>query len=168
LMNKKGQFYIFIAILLVTYAFNIARPATLAVEKPDSFKELYSNFITESSVVVNNALYEGQNVSQAFGEFADNFAVYAVTKSPRFRFVYILKDQDKLVVANRLGVSINATFTDGSFNMNDGAVLTVNAQDVTIGVGEITYEFEASPNSYSVQSLFRQKTSTETRIFVNK
>src|SRR3989338_1844629 len=166
--NKKGQFYIFIAIVLITYAFNIARPDTIAREKPDVFKELYENFMTESTLVVNNALYREANVSETFLGFADSYADYARTRQPNFRLAYILKDEDALVVGNKLGISINVSLTNTSYNVNDGSTVTISPQYITLDVAGITYDFNIGPEEYQVKYLFRQKTSAETRIFVRK
>jgi len=166
--NKKGQFYIFIAIVLIAYAFNIARPLPLAKERPDVFKELYENFITESPVVLNNALYQGINISSGFTSFADSYADYAITRQPNFRFVYLLKDEGALVVGNKLGLSLNVSVANTSYLMSDDSTLTINPEDLTLSVAGISYDFVIGPESYQVKSLFRQKTSTETRIFVSK
>ena len=166
--NKKGQFYIFIAILLITYAFNIARPVPFAQEKPDVFRELYKNFITESSVVVNNALYENKNVSGKFLEFSNGYADYARTRSSQFRFAYVLKEKDMLVVGNKLGISINLSLTNASYNVTDSSTKTIRSQDITLAVAGVNYDFAIGPEPYQVKSLFKQKTATETRIFVDK
>ena len=166
--NKKGQFYIFIAILLITYALNIARPIPLAQEPIDVFKELYNNFLTESTVVVNNALYENKNVSESFISFSNEYSDYARSRSSQFGFIYVLKDGDEIVVGNELGISVNLSITDASYNVSSDSTQTISAQDITVDVAGINYEFTTSSQEYQIQSLFRQKTNIETRIFVKK
>src|SRR3989338_4602135 len=130
--SKKGQFYIFAAIVLITFAFMIAKPAPKLQEKPDAFKELYQNFLTESSIVVNTALYDNANVSERFRSFADSYSQYAITKAPKFRFAYILKDNSILVIGNRLGEGLNVTLPDTSQTLGDKKELTTTPQKVTI------------------------------------
>lgn len=166
-VGKQGQFYILTAIVLLTYAFMIVRPSPILQEKRDVFKELYQNFISESPVVVNNALYDGANVSQRFASFAGTYADYSVTRSPNFRFLYILRDDTFMLVGNRLGVSVNVTSAGSSYAVADRSTLTISPADVSVDVAGISYAFSIGPETYQVKSLFRQKNDEGTRIYVN-
>ncbi|MBI2136943.1 hypothetical protein HYU12_00310 [Candidatus Woesearchaeota archaeon] len=168
LRSKKGQFYIFAAIVLITFAFMIAKPAPKLQEKPDAFKELYQNFITESSIVVNTALYDNANVSDRYRSFADSYSQYATTKSPKFRFAYILKDDNTLVIGNRLGEELNVTLSNTSQTLGDKKELTTSPQKATLYIEGTKYEFTMGQETYQAKTLFRQKTDTETRIYVVK
>lgn len=166
--SRKGQFYILTAIVLLTYAFMITRPSAVVQEKRDVFKELYQNFISESPVVVNNALYDGANVSERFASFAGAYADYAITRSPNFRFLYILRDGESMLVGNRLGMSVNVTVAGSSYNVTDRSALTVSPADASVDVAGIVYGFGIGPGAYQVKSLFRQKTDDGLRVYVNK
>lgn len=167
--NRKAQFYLFTAIVLIAYAFSIARTEPLVQEETDAFKELYENFITESPMVINNALYQQANVSEKFEAFASAYADYARTRQPNFRLAYILRSEGNMLVGNRLGLGINATLTNStSYEISDGSTFTLAPQDIALEVAGISYTFTIGSEAYQVKSLFRQKTSTETRIFVNK
>ncbi len=165
--GKQGQFYILTAIVLITYAFTIVRPSAVAQERTDAFKELYQNFISESPVVVNNALYDGANVSERFSAFAGSYADYAVTKSPNFRFLYVLRDGDSMLVGNRLGVSVSVTVGGSSYNVTDRSVIAVSPADVGVDVAGVSYSIGIGPEAYQVRSLFRQKSDDGLRVYVN-
>ncbi len=168
LMGKKGQFYILTAIVLISYAFMVIRPSAVVQEKRDAFKELYQNFISESPVVVNNALYDRVNVSASFSSFAGNYADYALTKSPNFRFLYILRDGDSMIVGNRLGTGVNVGVGGSSYNVSDGKIITVSPADVVVDVAGISYSFGIGSESYQVKSLFRQRGDGGLRVYVNR
>lgn len=165
--GKRGQFYILTAIVLISYAFMVIRPSAVVQEKRDVFKELYQNFISESPVVVNSAIYDGANVSERFSAFAGSYADYAVTKSPNFRFLYILRDGDSMIVGNRLGMSVNVTVGGSGYNVTDRSVITVSPAGVGVDVAGISYSFGIGPEAYQVKSLFRQKGDDGLRVHVN-
>ncbi len=166
--GKKGQFYILTAIVLISYAFMIIRPSAVVQEKRDVFRELYQNFISESPVVVNNAVYDGANVSERFSAFAASYADYAVTKSPNFRFLYILRDGNSMVVGNRLGLSVNLTAGGSIYSVSDRSVITISPADAGVDVAGISYSFGIGTEDYQVKSLFRQRSDDGLRVYVNK
>ena len=165
--SRKGQVYVFVAILLIAFAFSVTRPHSASESKKDAFTELYENFERESPVVVNSALRENLNVSAEFAAFAVNYFDYARTKSPKFRFLYILRDNDALLVGNRLGLSVNASFSGASYNVSDGAILTATPGDLTIDVEGLDYSFSIGPEPYQVRSIFRQQVGRERRVYVS-
>ncbi len=166
--SKKGQVYVFVAILLIVFAFSVTRPSTAAASTADSFKELYENFVRESPVLVNGALHDSRNVSASFVSFADSYFTYARGKSSRFRFLYILHDNDVLLIGNKLGLSVNASFSSYSYNVSDGAVLTTVPADVIIDVEGVRYSFDITSEPYEVKAIFRQQTDKEKRVFISK
>lgn len=165
--SKKGQVYIFVAILLIAFAFSVARPLTAGQPKSDAFTQLHENFVRESPVVVNSALYGGSNVSASFSAFADDYFDYARSKSPRFRFLYLLRDGDALVIGNHLGIEVNASFSGASYNVSRDSTVTVTPADLTLYVDGIGYSFDITDDAYQVKSLFRQQDNLERRVFVS-
>ncbi len=166
--GRRGQFYILTAIVLISYAFMIIRPSSVFQEKRDAFRELYQNFISESPVVVNNAIYDGANVSERFSSFAGSYADYSVTKSPNFRFLYILRDGDSMIVSNRLGESVNVSVGGSRYGVGDRSSISVSPADVGVDVAGISYSFGIGPEAYQVKSLFRQKSDGGLRVYVNR
>jgi hypothetical protein len=165
--GKRGQVCIFVAILLIAFAFSVARPSTAQPPKGDAFTQLHENFARESPVVVNSALYQGSNVSAKFASFAGEYFNYARGKSPGFRFLYILRDNDALVIGNYLGLAVNASFAGASYNVSHDSAITVTPADVTIYVDGIGYAFDITGEPYLVRSLFRQQNNVERRVFVS-
>ena len=166
-MNKKAQFYIFIAILLLTYAFAIARPSAAPKEPVPVFKSLYQNFISESPTVINNALHSSGNVSDAYKNFVDTFISFAKTKEPNFRLLYILVNNDKLVVSNRMDSAINATVNQNSYQISSNQELTLGKADsADIIIGTNTYSFSFDDTDTQVKALFRKEDKNEVRVYV--
>jgi len=167
--NKKGQLYIVAAILLLTYAFAIARPSVSPKLPISSFQSLHKNFISETPVVVNNALQQSDNVSATFKTFVDDFSIYAKTKDPNFRLVYLLVDKDKLVVGNRLDDSVNVTIGDTVHKISSNQELTVNkAASADLLVNGITYSYLFNDDNVQLKAFFRKEDQNEIRVFVHK
>jgi hypothetical protein len=169
MMNKKAQFYIFVAILLVTYAFAITRPATAPKQTVSAFKSLYENFISESPVVINHALHNSSDVSAVYELFVDDFLQFARTKEPNFRLVYLLVDGDTLVIGNRLKDTINVTANQNPYSLSSGKQLTLDKSDTAeLIVNDIRYEFSFDETDVQLKALFRKEDKNEVRIYVYK
>ena len=164
---KRAQVYTFVAILLLAFAFSVARPPTPSQPASDAFEELHKNFDTESVIVINNALYRNVNLSEDFTAFADDYFDYARTKAPKFRFLYLLKDGDTLIIGNKLDLSVNASVLGAHYNVSSNSKLTIAPQNVTIDLEGLRYDFTFTSEDYQIKSLFRQKNEQGRRVFVN-
>jgi hypothetical protein len=167
MLNKKAQFYIFTAILLLTYAFAISRPTVAPKQPISSFQSLYKNFLYESPIVVNNALHESGNVSDAYRQFVDDFISFAKTKDPNLRMAYLLVDNGKLVIGNRLKSAINVSENQNSYTVSSNQELTIDKPaSVELLVNDIAYTFSFDESDIQVKALFRKEDQNEVRIYV--
>jgi hypothetical protein len=164
MMGKKGQFYIFIALVLVAATFSIARTNPFSVPTQDTFAELRTNFVQEGSIVINNALYESANVSARFESYADTYRTYARGKEPGFRYATMLRDGDVLVVRNMLSTGINVSASGTNYRVEQDEVLTITPADFTVHVGRINYAYTLSGQDYQLHALFRQQSGNEIRV----
>ena len=169
LQSKKGQFYILIALLLITYAFQLARQ-DVPVRKPkDTFQVLYEGYINEGAIVINNAVYEEANVPARLGNFTTNYLVFARSAEPGFRLVYMLKQKDQLAIGNRLGSDLNATVGNSSYilTQNEDRIVPLgNSKTTSLKVAGISYAFGFSSDEMQIKALFRTSDKLSTRIFV--
>ena len=91
LQNKKGQFYILIALLLVSYAFTLTRQEVPVRRLKETFQLLHEGYISEGTAAINNAVYEEVNVTARFASFTTDYLAFAKSADPNFRLVYLLR-----------------------------------------------------------------------------
>ena len=131
-MNKRGQFYLIIAIIIAIAAFavtatpNEVREAILFEE----FEDLTNNYITESEYVVNNALSTESDVEATLDGFTREYMKFAKQRSPNLQLLYVYSDGEDVRVANY--------FDEVLITEDDTRVLGIQEeliQDVKIMVG---------------------------------
>jgi len=107
---KKAQFYILAAAILCTFAYTALNRLTIPTYQDDEgFSDDVNNFITEAPFVINYAVYHGHNISQTFANFEDDFRDYLKESSTEFGIVYILNDNNRIVIKNNYNSTITIT-----------------------------------------------------------
>ena len=98
-MNKKGQIYLFAAIIasVVLFALTIAYNKFGQRELSENFKDLSENYDLESARFIN-ALVESSgpdedNIKKLYG-FSTEFSSYAKAKDPEYELLYIYSNID--------------------------------------------------------------------------
>ena len=168
LHHKKGQFYILIALLLISYAFTLTRQ-DVPVRKPkETFQLLHEGYISEGAAVINNAVYEEANVTARFAGFTGDYMAFAKSADPGFRLVYLLRYRDQLVVGNMLDSGINATLGSTDYVIGSNSGQAVTASNATIRVAGVSYGFAFSQEGeIQLKALFREAGRLTTRVFVS-
>ena len=171
LQSKKGQFYILIALLLISYAFQLTRQ-DVPVRKPkDTFQLLHEVYIDEGAIVINNAVYEDANLPARLANFTGNYLAFARSADPGFRLAYLLRYKDMIVVGNRLGTELNATVGSSSYLLapnEDRIVQQVQPGNVkaSLRVAGINYGFSFSADELQLKAIFRTSEKLATKVFV--
>ncbi len=165
--SRKGQFYILISLLLIAYAFTLSRQ-DLPVRRPeDNFRLLHEGFVREGSVVVNNAVYAGVNVSERFEAFTGSYMGFAKSSEPGFRLVYLLKDSGSLSIGNRLDSEINVSVGNSSYAVSPSSQRIVAASDASFTLSGIAYNFRFSSDDIQLKAFFRSSGKLARRVFVD-
>jgi len=136
-MDKRGQFYIIISILLsfalfsITYATNtIAEPIVYS-----NFNEVSRNYIYESSNLINNLLsLKNENIKNEVNEFTINFLSYAKSRDPTFQMIYFYSEDETVYLQN--------TYNDQTLEVDGESILGGEEniiQDVTLEVAGIDF-----------------------------
>src|SRR3972149_615312 len=123
LKGKKGQFYIFTALILIAYTATLLRPQQVIAPPSKVFSELNGNFAREGKEVVNYALLEEKNVSMEYSLFVDQFISYARLRGADLEVFSILVDGGEIHLYNRL--KKDASLLGRSETIGAGDVLTV-------------------------------------------
>lgn len=165
--NKKAQFYIFTAILLIGYVMTMAPGAAKPKKPVPTFKNLYQNYMAEAPKVINNALFFDSNVSDSFMNFSDNFLAYAKTRDPNFRFVYALLYKDSIYVKNYLEETINATANTTTVGLSSNDYRDVaKAGTIKLNVSNLIYTLYFTEPT-QLKAFFRIKKGKEVNIYVS-
>ncbi len=169
LNSKKGQFYILIALLLISYAFALSRQDVPVRRPKDTFQLLHEGYVNEGAVAVNNAVYEDASVPARFANFTGTYLAFARSAEPGFRLVYLLKYRDQLVIGNRLDAELNATVGNSSYLLaqdEDRIVQPGNLRSANLRVAGINYGFSFSADEIQLKAVFRTSDKLTRRVFV--
>ena len=135
-MNKRGQFYIIIALLLSFALFTVTY-ATNTIEEPVSysnFNEVSENYVFESSNLINYLLSQGGgDIKGKLQEFTVDFLSYARTRDPSFQMIYFYSEDENIYVTNNL---------DEEVGLEDNQLLGDNQeliQDVSLNVSGVNF-----------------------------
>ena len=99
---KKGQFYLFTAIVIIALLAGIIPKSVLPTTDEDVFNELNDNFIEEAVFVINNAIYINASVMDHMDSFALSFLNYARQRDTNFGFVIMLRNRNETILMNQL------------------------------------------------------------------
>ena len=167
LSSRKGQFYILISLLLISYAFALARQDTPVRKPRDSFQLLHEGFMREGAAVINGAVYQGGNVTSVFANFSNSYAAFARSSEPRFTFAWLLKEQGSLTIGNRFGSDLNATVGGLGYVVSPDTELTVPVATTVLRTTGIDYTYVFSSEDIQLKALFRISDRLSRRVFVS-
>ena len=93
-MNKKGQFYIIIVLVICMALYGVTREENTIKEATlfEDFSQLSSNYIEETPKVINYAVYSGSNVEDALSSFTEEFLDYAKKRNSNVGIFYVYND----------------------------------------------------------------------------
>ena len=166
--SKKGQFYILIALLLISYAFGLARQDVPIRKSKDTFQLLHEGYVTEGSAIINNAVYEGANVTARFSAVTNDYMAFARSAEPGFRLVYLLKHKGQLTVGNRLDDGLNVSVGSTSYLVGSNSGMAVPAAAASFKLAGISYDFSFSDEEIQLKAVFRTSDKLTIRVFVKK
>jgi hypothetical protein len=134
-MNKRGQFYLIISIIIAIAAFAVTATPNEIKEAIlfEEFEDLTNNYVTESEYAVNNALSREGNVEVVLDDFTKNYIKYAKQRSPDLQLLYVYSDGDQIKLYNYFDdVAAPAEHTDSPLPLGAQQELI---QDIKVIVG---------------------------------
>jgi len=97
--NKKGQFYLVAAIIIILAVSGIASVKTYAIIKsePRKIQDIGSELKEETARIVDYGVYSKQNLTRVLNNFTDSeFAPYFLKKTENTSIVFIYGDATEL------------------------------------------------------------------------
>lgn len=126
-MMKKGQMYIFVAIILCASLVAIFAGSSKLTLPTYEFSNLKTNFVSESVFAVNLALQNSSmNLSEEHDKFIDSYLAYAKTKDSDFRILSILNFDGKTKINNVLDQTVNITTHSTSYKLLKNENITIS------------------------------------------
>ncbi|MEW6063098.1 MAG: hypothetical protein AB1571_01875 [Nanoarchaeota archaeon] len=125
-MNKKGQFFIFVAVILALVIYVVVSQVNRIEEKIllEDFNELSKNYATEAPKKVNDIVKDvadktpeeqTEAIEGGLNSFTSDFLDYAKTQDPNMGFVYVYYDKNTgdYLVSNYLSSGTIETIDGG-------------------------------------------------------
>jgi len=109
-MEKRGQVYILVAIVLAMVIFGLVTVVNKVEQEniESDFKELSDNYASESARLINSMIANPDiDISETFVKFTASFTSYAKTVNPKFGLIYAFYYGDDLHIGNYLDTRIN-------------------------------------------------------------
>ncbi|MEM4337126.1 MAG: hypothetical protein QXG86_03925 [Candidatus Woesearchaeota archaeon] len=130
-MNKKSQFYIITAVILLALTFGLSKPK-IKYASDRNFKELCENYIKEAPFAANTG---------NLNEFTQKFVDYGKTKEPNFGLLYLEIRQDNITAFNL----VKKTTYINEFKLSFNETLTTDRENqVIITLDKNQYIFNTS------------------------
>ncbi len=165
--SKKGQFYVLISIILIVYLFLAITPQENINEPDSSFRQLYENYMDESSNVINSGIYDG-NLSSRFSNFSAAYREYAKTKSPSFKMAYALKEYGTTIIGNSMSEQISVHAETERFNISSGTERAINSTtNLTLYIKNKAYSFTFT-RDIELKAIFMKSERNEVIIHVEE
>src|SRR3989338_9540313 len=163
--QRKAQFYIFTAILLSSMMLAIITSSSRATRPETAFRELEDNFMAESTVVINSAIYNRTNVSLQYLDFANRFLDYSKSRDSTFSLVYVLAYDNTIDINNRLDEDIFVKVDKQNFRLNANERTAVSrVKRVVLTYSNNDYEFELKGYGAEARALFVSKKEQSIKI----
>jgi hypothetical protein len=172
--NRKSQFYIFTAIILIAYSTLLLSPENVVPEASGAFKSVYDNFRFESDAVLNNALFEQADVNQEYDRFLDSFISYTKMKKVGTEIFSVLEQGDYVYFSNKMTnpvhiINLNETIAPGV----NSYFLRSNLSEAVLEVRddvfhENIYKFTISEKGTDAKAVLRVKKGSKRQIFVQE
>jgi len=142
-MNKRGQFYLIIVIVLALVIYGVTYQSNTIQESKtfEDFHDISQNYLVESKKIINSNLQKEPLGSplESLDIFTISFLQYAKARDPNLELLYIYRNDgtNEIFLQNYLGDTINLNDQIEIPGANDQVI-----QEVTIEVGSQTYTYQ--------------------------
>ena len=140
--NKRGQFYLIAAIIIVMAISGIASIKTYAIakEEPRKIQDIGSELKEESTRIIDYGIYSRENLTRLLNNFSDEeFAPYFLKKTQGTNIVFIYGNVDELYSVQYLQDhtgTISATLGGASVNWQPTAYYSNRTKVTGVSVGD--------------------------------
>lgn len=175
-MNKRGQFYIIAAIIILVVVAGIisVKTYTNTTPKPRTVEGMGSELKEESFRVVNYGIYNSKNLTEYLNKFTDSYADYFTKKTNNANIIFVYGNRTFLYGAKYESVStgkITANIGSGvaGWSMDTTIVnrtrITPSGETVTVTIFNKDYTFDLKDNEMFYFVIVQEK---EGEVYIEK
>ncbi len=151
-MNKKSQFYILTAVILLAITFGLFTVQKTVPRPSGTFDLLVSNYMKEAPLAANSGDLEG---------FTRDFYDFALTREGGFEMMYAFASQGNVSVLSLIKSRI--FINQFSLSFNDTITLT-GPEELTVSIGSEQYIINTSSQGLKAIFLLQKENSRQVRI----
>lgn len=153
--NKKSQFYMFGAVILISYVFFIvANKSSISTSEVENLEIYLDNYVYEAKIVINNAIYSNENISQELNNYTESYITYAESKNIDVGIVSLYSNDNQIFVANYLKDSITVNTLTPVLNKAEERVVSYNNTITIEYQNETYYYYFSDPEKIELKTLF--------------
>ena len=153
--NKKSQFYMFGAVILISYVFFIvANKSSISTSEVENLEIYLDNYVYEAKIVINNAIYSNENISQELNNYTESYITYAESKNIGVGIVSLYSNDNQIFVANYLKDSITVNTLTPVLNKAEERVVNYNNTITIEYQNETYYYYFSDPEKIELKTLF--------------
>ncbi len=175
-MNKRGQFYIVAAIIIVVVIAGIASVKTYAIVKPKprSIESMGSELKEESFRIVEYGIYKKENMTSLLNNFTSNYSEYFLKKTNNANVIFVYGNKSDLYSAKydtantgRITATIGTQGAGWSMDTSftNRTKLNVLGDSVTVTIFNKDYSFDIKNNEMFYFVIVEEK---EGEVYVEK
>ncbi len=155
-MDKRGQFYLIAAILIVLAITSITSVTTYALvkSKPRTFESMGMELKEESSRIIDFGIYNQTNLNSVLNDFSDNeFAPYFLGKTNNANIVLIYGNKTDLFATQYTAMSTGTIYATIGGGTTSWEIVNsvVNRTKITTDPETDNIDVEILNNSYSFE-----------------
>lgn len=137
-MNKRGQIYILVALILALVLYMLMTKTNIIYEHEiiDDFETLSRNYDIEASKFMNSLLSEDKSEGEVeilFDIFTCDFTRYAKNQNPDFSLIYVFEYGENLYIGNYLEQPILVEDTYMIPGCKEGTVISGGVEGLEFG-----------------------------------
>lgn len=151
--NKRGQFYIVAAIIIVLAISGLASVVTYAYvkAKPRTMQSMGNELREEGSRIVDYGIYNKENIIEYLNNFTESYAEYFLKKTNNANVIFVYGNKTNLFAVKYDNVStglISANIGNGATNWNMFKGV-VNRTNVIVNPTETNVQVKMFNNDYN-------------------
>lgn len=155
-MDKRGQFYIIAAAVVVALIMGLTAAVNQATVTPKTlrFFDMSGNFGKESIMVIDYGVYNQNlppDISEKINDFYANYSSYALATDPNIMMSFIYGNVSSATVGELNVIGSDITSSDTGSRTRTNVIktpiryLSQNNQTVSVQLDEDTYNFTLAP-----------------------
>lgn len=153
--NKKAQFYIIAAVIIVIVIFGIVGISNYVVvkESPVGFYDLSENLGFEGANVIDYGIYRSANMDKLIKSFAEDYSAYAASTGENFELAIIYGNKNDAKIITNFTVQSSGSMSLGEFGQPIAGTVTSTVtpivkgdEKVNVSIANNTYNFELKEN----------------------